>query len=95
MTAFRLRSLSIGDKLLWAEYNEVENNVSVRIDRLGVINLETGVFTVFQREGLEEIRNSEWAGWLGDSRVVIYMDPYDGAGYDPETREIYLCIYEF
>lgn len=86
---------STGAKLLWAEWDEVENNVSVRIDRLGVINLKTGIFTVFQREGLEELRNNEWAFWLSDNQVVVTVDPYNGAGYDPETRETYLCIYEF
>lgn len=92
---FLCKANSTGNKLLWAEWDEVENNVSVRMDRLGVIDLETGVFTLFRREGQEELRNSEWAGWLGDDRVVICIDPHNGAGYDPETRESYLCVYEF
>ena len=89
------RANSTDTKLLWAEWDEVENNVSIRIDRLGVIDLETGVFTVFQREGLEDLRNNEWACWLDDSRVIVTIDPYNGAGYDPEHLESYLCIYEF
>lgn len=89
------RANSTDTKLLWAEWDEVENNVVVRIDRLGVIDLETGVFTVFQREGLEELRENEWAYWLNDSQVMVVIDPYNGAGYDPETRESFLCIYEF
>lgn len=90
---FLCRANSTDTKLLWAEWDEVENNVSIRIDRLGVIDLETGVFTVFQREGLEELRNNEWAFWLSDSQVVVTIWPW--AGYDPEHVESYLCIYEF
>lgn len=86
---------STGGRLLWAEWDEDPHKSSGCIDRMGVIDLETGVFTVFQREGLEELRSSEYAEWLSDNQVVVAIDPHNGAGFDPETREIYLCIYEF
>ena len=65
------------------------------LNRLGVIDLESGEFTAFERENME-LRYNEAVFWLDDDRVVTMMDLHTGEPYgsDP-TREYYLCIYEF
>lgn len=75
-------------KLLWAEWNEDS------YDRLGVIDLETGEFTAFEREGLDPRLNENFS-WLGDDRVVTTIDLHTGEEYVPGEEEYYLCVYEF
>ena len=76
-------------KLLWADWKDDE------LHRLGVIDLESGEFTAFERAGME-LRYNQAIFWLGDDRVVTMMDLHTGEEYDPNrTDEYYLCVYEF
>lgn len=76
-------------KLLWVEWDDGSN-----LSRLGVVDLENGVFTAFARENLD-IQYDDVAFWMGDNRVAVMMDlrgePYDSNS----TGEYYLCVYEF
>lgn len=76
-------------RLLWVDWG------AYGLNRLGVIDLESGEFTAFERENME-LRYNEAVFWLDDDRVVTMMDLHTGEPYgsDP-TREYYLCIYEF
>ncbi len=78
-------------KLLWVEWGDGGS----ALDRLGVVDLETGVFTALAREDLDIRRNAS-VFWMGDDRVVVMLDihPDEPHGSDP-TREYYLCVYEF
>lgn len=84
-----LKLNSARTRLLWVDW--VDN----RLKRLGVIDLESGEFTAFEREGLE-LRYHEDVFWLDDDRVVASMDLHTGDHQGPSTlNEYYLCIYEF
>ena len=84
-----LKLNSARTRLLWVDW--VDN----RLKRLGVIDLESGEFTAFEREGLE-LRYHEDVFWLDDDRVVASMDLHTGEHQGPSgIYEYYLCIYEF
>lgn len=93
---FVCKANSTDTKLLWAEWSgSDEYHPRTTINRLGVIDLETGEFTAFDRVRQEELRG-EWVYWLGDNRVMILDDLHSKDGYDPDrTPEYYLCVYEF
>ena len=92
---FICKANSADTKLFWAEWSGSDEYHSTSIDRLGVIDLETGEFTAFDRNNQEVPRN-EWVYWLGDDRVMIVNDFQSTEDFDPErTPEYYLCIYEF
>lgn len=92
---FICKANSTDTKLFWAEWSGSDEYRSTSIDRLGVIDLETGKFTAFDRDHQEEPRD-EWVYWLGDDRMVVVNDLHSGEGYDPDhTPEYYLCVYEF
>ncbi len=77
-------------KLLWAEWDGGAN-----LSRLGVVDLERGVFTAFARENLD-IQYNDVTFWMGDNRVAVMMDLHTGEPYDSySTSEYYLCVYEF
>lgn len=78
-------------RLLWAEWDDGGANLY----RLGVVDLEAGVFTAFARENLD-IKYSDVVFWMGDDRVAVMMDLHSGepCGSYP-TGEYYLCVYEF
>lgn len=84
-------------KLLWVDW---EDN---RVSRLGVVDLETGEFTAFEREAMDE-RYNEPVFWLGEDRVATMMDLRTGLDYVQPGEEYiydkippayYLCVYEF
>ena len=84
-----LKANSSQTKLLWVDWGDSGLN------RLGVIDLENGEFTAFERAGME-LRYHQTVFWLGDDRVVTMMNLHTGEEYDPNrTDEYYLCIYEF
>lgn len=93
---FLCKANSTDTKLLWAEWSgSDEYHPRTTINRLGVIDLETGEFTAFDRVRQEDLRG-EWVYWLGDNRVMILDDLHSKDGYDPDrTPEYYLCVYEF
>lgn len=75
-------------KLLWAQWD------GDGLHRLGVIDLESGEFTAFERENLD-VQYNEYVSWLGDDRVVTMMDLHTGEEYVSGEEEYYLCVYEF
>lgn len=76
-------------KLLWVDWGDDG------LHRLGVIDLETGEFTAFEREGME-LRYNEAVFWLDDDRVAAMMDLHTGEPYGSySTNEYYLCVYKF
>lgn len=76
-------------KLLWVDWGDHGLN------RLGVIDLESGEFTAFERENMEPLYN-EAVFWLDDNRVATKMDLHTGEPYGSySANEYYLCIYEF
>lgn len=76
-------------KLLWVDW--VDND----LNRLGVIDLETGEFTAFERESME-LQYNEDVFWMDNNRVMTMMDLHTGEPSDSySTAEYYLCIYEF
>ena len=76
-------------KLLWVDWS------STGLNRLGVIDLESGAFTAFERENME-LRYNEAVFWLDDDRVATMMDLHTGEPYDSyPANEYYLCVYEF
>lgn len=76
-------------KLLWTDWG------NPGLNRLGVIDLESGEFTAFAREGLELWLNQHLF-WLDDNRVANMMSHHTGEPYDSyPTHEYYLCVYEF
>lgn len=76
-------------KLLWVDWGDHGLN------RLGVIDLESGEFKAFERENME-LRYNEAVFWLDDDRVVTMMDLHTGDPFESyPTNEYYLCIYEF
>lgn len=76
-------------RLLWVDW--VDN----RLNRLGVIDLESGEFKAFERENME-LQYDEAVFWLDDDRVVTRMNLHTGDHQGPSTiNEYYLCIYEF
>ena len=84
-----LKINSARTRLLWVDW--VDN----RLNRLGVIDLESGEFKAFERENME-LRYNEAVFWLGDDRVVTMMDLHTGEPFESyPTNEYYLCIYEF
>ena len=84
-----LKANSSQTKLLWVDWGDSGLN------RLGVIDLENGEFTAFERAG-RELRYNQAVFWLDDDRVVAMMDLHTGEGSDPNrTDEYYLCVYEF
>lgn len=92
---FICKANSTDTKLLWAEWSGSDEHRSISIERLGVIDLETGEFTAFDRVHQEELRD-EWVYWLGDNRVMIVNDLHSYESSDPEhSPEYYLCVYEF
>lgn len=92
---FICKANSTDTKLLWAEWSGSDEHRSISIERLGVIDLETGEFTAFDRVHQEELRD-EWVYWLGDSRVMIVNDLHSSENSDPgHSPEYYLCVYEF
>lgn len=65
------------------------------ISQIGVLDLEKGTFTAFDREGYETLREVS-LGWFDDSRVMIHATPRDDSGtlsYLSETH--YFLLYEF
>lgn len=92
---FICKANSTDTKLLWAEWSGSDEHRSISIERLGVIDLETGEFTAFDRVHQEELRD-EWVYWLGDSRVMIVNDLHSSENSDPgHSPAYYLCVYEF
>ena len=84
-----LKANSSQTKLLWVDWGDSGLN------RLGVIDLENGEFTAFERAGME-LRYNQAVFWLDDDRVVAMMDLHTGEESDPNrTDEYYLCVYEF
>lgn len=83
-----LKANAARTKLLWMESGEGAQQ------RMGVIDLETGEFTAFAREGLDP-RLNETFSWLGNDRVVTTINLHTGEGYVPGGEEYYLCVYEF
>lgn len=84
-----LKANSSQTKLLWVDWGDIGLN------RLGVIDLENGEFTAFERAGME-LRYNQAVFWLDDDRVVAMMDLHTGEESDPNrTDEYYLCVYEF
>ena len=84
-----LKVNSARTKLLWVDWGDHGLN------RLGVIDLESGEFTAFERENME-LRYNEAVFWLDDDRVVTMMDLHTGEPFESyPTNEYYLCIYEF
>lgn len=83
-----LKANAARTKLLWMESGEGTQQ------RMGVVNLETGEFTAFAREGLDP-RLNETFSWLGNDRVVTTINLHTGEGYVPGGEEYYLCVYEF
>lgn len=76
-------------RLLWVDWG------AYGLNRLGVIDLESGEFTAFERENME-LRYNEAVFWLDDDRVVTRMDLHTGEPFESyPTNEYYLCIYEF
>lgn len=76
-------------KLLWVDW--IDND----LNRLGIIDLESGEFTAFERAGME-LQYNEAVFWMDDNRVVTMMDLHTGEPSDSySTTEYYLCIYEF
>lgn len=76
-------------RLLWVDWGDHGLN------RLGVIDLETEVFTAFERENME-LRYNEAVFWLDDDRVATMMDLHTGEPFESyPTNEYYLCVYEF
>ena len=76
-------------RLLWVD------RVGSSLNRLGVIDLESGEFKAFARENME-LQYDEDVFWLDDDRVVTRMDLHTGDHQGPSTlNEYYLCIYEF
>lgn len=76
-------------RLLWVDWG------AYGLNRLGVIDLESGEFTAFQRENME-LHYNEAVFWLDDDRVVTRMNLHTGDHQGPSTlNEYYLCIYEF
>ena len=71
------------------------DRVGSSLNRLGVIDLESGEFKAFARENME-LQYDEDVFWLDDDRVVTRMDLHTGDHQGPSTlNEYYLCIYEF
>lgn len=57
-------------KLLYSVTNETADD-SLGISSLGVLDLKTGIFTAFDREGYEKLY--EWSlGWFDDDRVEVW-----------------------
>lgn len=90
-----LKVNSARTKLLWVDWGDHGLN------RLGVIDLESGEFAAFERENME-LRYNEAVFWLDDDRVATMMDlrtGWDGVQpngiYGTLPPEFYLCIYEF
>ena len=86
---------STDTKLLWSEWSGSDEYRSISIERLGVIDLETGEFTAFDRVHQKALRD-EWVYWLGDNRVMIVDDLHSSESSEPKpSLEYYLCVYEF
>lgn len=84
-----LKLNSARTRLLWVD------RVGSSLNRLGVIDLESGEFKAFARENME-LQYDEDVFWLDDDRVVTRMDLHTGDHQGPSTlNEYYLCIYEF
>lgn len=83
-----LKANAARTKLLWMESGEGVQQ------RMGVIDLETGEFTAFAREGLGGQLNETFS-WLGNDRVVTTINLHTGEEYVPGGEEYYLCVYEF
>lgn len=84
-----LKLNSARTRLLWVDW------VGSSLNRLGVIDLESGEFKAFARENME-LQYDEDVFWLDDDRVVTRMDLHTGDHQGPSTlNEYYLCIYEF
>ena len=72
-------------KLLYWVYDD--SAAGLGVSKLGVLDLEKGTFTSFDREGYDGLY--EWAiGWFGDDRVAIHSRAQDGS-------TLYLYLYEF
>lgn len=68
-------------------YSVIDKNAesSLGISQLGVLNLETGVFTAFDREGYDSLQ--EWSvGWFDENRAVIRCQ-------GPDRDAIYLYAF--
>ena len=84
-----LKLNSARTRLLWVDW--VDNS----LNRLGVIDLESGQFKAFKRENME-LQYDEAVFWLDDDRVVTRMNLHTGEPFESyPTNEYYLCIYEF
>jgi len=65
------------------------------IAQIGVLDLEQGTFTAFDRDGYETLREVS-LGWFDDDRILIHATPQDDSGthsYLSETH--YFLLYEF
>ncbi len=74
-----------GNKLLY--FSTDSKTEGLGITRLGVADLEKGVFFAFDREGYENL-HEEGIGWSDNNTVSINASTPDG-----ETR--YLLLYQF
>ena len=84
-----LKLNSARTRLLWVD------RVGSSLNRLGVIDLESGEFKAFARENME-LQYDEDVFWLDDDRVVTRMNLHTGEPFESyPTNEYYLCIYEF
>ncbi len=83
-----LKINSARTRLLWVDWGDHGLN------RLGVIDLESGEFKAFEREKME-LRYNEDVFWLGNDRVVTTINLHTGEEYVPGEEEYYLCVYEF
>ncbi len=77
--------LANGSKLLY--YSTDEDAGGLSISALGVIDMDTGTFTAFDRSGYENMTGAS-VGWLDDERIML-ESASSGSGLH------YLYIYEF